>query len=204
MYFTGRESLKEIKEKFEAELAKNSIAAEKDHKTTRFAGVLAKMPNWLYKFVLAVLRFGDKHGMLPRKLLDVSPFHTSIFITDLRSIKLNSLYHHLYNFGNTTIFAAMGKLYYAPVANRSGEISVAKQCDMRFTLDERVCDGLYYGNSLRVLMKNLENPELMLESLPEPELEGKALKKKQKHDKKQAKKGKKQAKREEKKAKKNK
>lgn len=188
MYFTGRESLQQVKEIFDKEVEKNLKAAEESHKTTRFVKVLAKMPNWLYKAVIGLLRFGDKHGMLPMSLLDVSPFHTSIYVADLRSIKLSKVYHHLYNFGTTTMFSTLGKLKYVPVANREGEVSVEKQLELGLTLDERVCDGLYYSNSVRLLQNYAENPELLKEPLPEPELSGKELKKKQKQDKKMAKK----------------
>ncbi len=193
MFFTGRESLDDVKRIFEEEVAKN-IAEDEVHGTTKTAGFLCKLPNWCFKAAMALLRFGDNHGMLPRKLLDVSPFHTSIYVADLRSIKLDAVNHHLYNFGNTTIFATMGKVFYTPVANREGEVKVQKSLRMKYSLDERVCDGLYYSNSLRLLNSYIEHPELLKERLPEPELTGKALKKKQKADKKQAKKDAKKAK----------
>lgn len=186
--FTGRESLLEVKQKLEEEVSKNLQAATEVHKTTKTASMLNKLPGWMFKFAMFLFRFMDKHNMLPKALIDASPFHTSVFVTDLRSIKLDKVYHHLYNFGNTTIFAALGKALYKPVGNRSGEIKVQKTMNLGLTLDERVCDGLYYGNSVRILMKHMENPALMLEPLPEPELSGKALKKKLKADKKAEKK----------------
>ena len=112
----------------------------------------------------------------------------------MRSIKLDKIYHHLYNFGTTTIFGALGKIQYVPVADRSGEVHVEKRMNLGLTLDERVCDGLYYGNSVRLLLKYLENPQILKDPLPEPELTGKALKKKLKQDKKLAKKQKKESK----------
>ncbi len=197
MFFTGRESLAEVKKIFEDEVNKNINPEAETHGTTKTAGFLCKLPNWMFKLAMSFLRFCDNHGLLPRKLLDVSPFHTSIFVADLKSIKLDALYHHLYNFGNTTIFATLGKVYYAPIANRSGEVETKKLVKVRFSLDERVCDGLYYSNSLKELEKYINNPELLKERLPEPELTKKELKKKKKLEKKelkkQAKKNKKQA-----------
>ncbi len=196
MFFTGRESLAEIKKIFEDEVAKNVKPDAEVHGTTKTAGFLCKLPSWLFKFAMACLRFGDNHGLLPRKLLDVSPFHTSVYMADLKSIHLDALFHHLYNFGNTTIFGTMGKVYYTPVCDREGNTKVQKSLKMKFSLDERVCNGLYYSNSLKVLAKYLEEPELLTHPLPEPELTGKALKKKQKADKKKAKKEAKKAKKE--------
>ncbi len=188
MFFTGRESLPEVKKIFDEEVEKNVNAAPETHGTTKTAGFLCHLPGFLFKFAMACLRFGDNHGLLPRKLLDVSPFHTSIFVADLKSIHLDALYHHLYNFGNTTIFGTLGKVYYEPVADRSGNVETKKLIKTKFSLDERVCDGLYYSNSLKLLRSYFENPNLLLEPLPEPELTGRALKKKLKKDKKEQKK----------------
>lgn len=188
LHFTGRESLFEVKQKLNNEIEKALADTAGEHKTTKTAGALNKLPGWLFKFAMFMFRFLDKHNMLPKCLIEASPFHTSLYLTELRSIKLDKIYHHLYNFGNTTIFAALGKAIYTPVADRSGEIKVEKRMNLGLTLDERVADGLYYGNSVRLLMKYCENPELMLEALPEPELTGKELKKKQKADKKAQKK----------------
>lgn len=188
MFFTGRESVADVKRIFDDELAKNLSPNAEEHKTNKTAGFLGKLPNWCFRWAVGLLRWGDKHGMLPRWLLDISPFHTSIFVADLRSIHLDALYHHLYNFGNTTIFATLGKVNYVPLGDRSGNIQVQKQLQIKYSLDERVCDGLYYSNSLKLLNSFLENPTLLKERLPEPELTGKALKKKQKADKKAQKK----------------
>jgi len=188
MPFTGRESLPEVKKIFDDEVNKNVMGEAESHKTTKTAGFLGRLPGWCFKFAVWMFRFMDKHNMLPKWLIDISPFHTSMYITDLRSIKLDKIYHHLYNFGNTTIFNALGKVNYVPVSDRSGEIKVQKRVDLGLTLDERVCDGLYYGRSVALMVKYMENPQLMMERLPEPELTGKALKKKLKADKKAMKK----------------
>ena len=195
-YFTGRESLAEVKKIMADEIAKNIKPDAETHETTKTASKLCKLPNWLFKFAMACVRFMDKHNFLPKKLIHASPFHTSIYITDMRSIKLDKIYHHLYNFGTTSIFGALGKVQYVPVADRSGEMHVEKQMNLGLVLDERIADGLYYGNSVRLLLKYIENPSLLMEPLPEPELSEKELKKKQKMEKKLAKKAKKNAKKE--------
>lgn len=188
MPFTGRESLPEIKKIFNDEVAKNLAVDAQVHETTKTAGILNKLPGWVFKTFMWLARFMDKHNCLPKSLIHASPFHTSLFLTDLRSIKLDKIYHHLYNFGTTTIFVALGKVIPTPVATKDGEVKVEKRMNLGLTLDERVCDGLYYGKSVGVLCKYIANPQLMMERIPEPPLEGKALKKKQKEDKKLAKK----------------
>lgn len=53
--------------------------------------------------------FLDKHGILPKAIIKASPFHTSAFLTNVASLGIDAIYHHLYDFGTTGIFLAMGK-----------------------------------------------------------------------------------------------
>lgn len=200
-YFTGRESLPEIKKRFRDEVEKFTTP-EATHKTAKTANTLNHLPNWAFKTFMWLARVMDKHNCLPKGLIDASPFHTSLFLTDLRSIKLDKIYHHIYNFGNTSIFCALGKPKYVPVADVTGEVKVEKRFDLGLSLDERICDGLYYSYSIKLLLKYLENPELLMERLPDPEPTEKELKKKKRAERKLAKKKAKLAKREAKKNKK--
>lgn len=175
-HFTGRENIYEIKKIVDDEIKKNMAQNAETHETTKVAGVLGKMPYWMFKVAMKLIRFLDRYGLLPKSLIDASPFHTSIFVTDLKSIKLNKVYHHLYNFGTTTMFGALGKVNYVPVSDRDGNIHTEKIMDLGLSLDERVADGLYYGNSVRLLLKYLENPEALKQSLAEVEVKGKAKK----------------------------
>ena len=50
--------------------------------TDKFARFMFSVPG-LPKFVVWLAYHLDKHGLLPRKIIDLSPFHTSMFITNL-------------------------------------------------------------------------------------------------------------------------
>jgi len=81
----------------------------------------------------------------------------------MKSIKMNYVYHHIYNFGTASIFVAMGKERYEPIVldpenNILGNIKIMKA---GIVIDERICDGLYYGNSMKAFMKYITNPELL-------------------------------------------
>jgi hypothetical protein len=45
---------------------------------------------------------------MPRFVIDASPFHTSLFLTNNASVGLPAVFHHIYNFGSTTMFWSMG------------------------------------------------------------------------------------------------
>ncbi len=180
-HFTGRENVYEVKKIVDDEISKNiGKNVNTTHKTTKAAEILGKMPHWMFKVAMKLIRFLDRYGLLPKSLIDASPFHTSIFVTDLKSIKLGKVYHHLYNFGTTTMFGALGKVEYVPVSDRDGNIRTEKVMELGLSLDERVADGLYYGNSVRLLGKYLENPEILKQSILEEELKVKGKKMSQK------------------------
>ncbi|MCL1901923.1 MAG: hypothetical protein FWG51_05975, partial [Firmicutes bacterium] len=101
------------------------------------------------------------------KALFASPFHCSIFFSDLKSIRLDAIHHHLYSFGNCGFFATMGKEKLVPVADQiTGEIKVEKLVELGISMDERFTDGLYYSNFLRAYthiinnLSTLERPPL--------------------------------------------
>lgn len=166
LYFTGRESLEEIKQMLDGEIAKN-LKPEEVHKTTKVAGKFCHLPDFLFRWALAFIRWLDKHGMMPKSLIKASPFHTSCFITNLKSIKLPSIYHHLYNFGTTSMFISMGKEGMKPYVENNKELKVGKFLTLKFTLDERIADGFYMGRTLKLCKDLLANPENLVEKMPE-------------------------------------
>lgn len=66
------------------------------------------LPNFLLRFVFTLLKWLDKHGWIPRFLTSLSPFHSSIFLTNMGSIGMEPVYHHIYEFGTVSIFGAIG------------------------------------------------------------------------------------------------
>lgn len=162
--FDGTENIYQVKEKIDEEIRKNNFKEAKNG-TDKTASLLTNIPNFLIKFVVGLIKFLDKHGMLPKKIIAVSPFHTSVFVTNLKSIKTDYIYHHLYDFGTTGLFVSMGKEKSMPVVNKNNEIEVGKVMTLGVVTDERFCDGLYFGNSLRLMKRIFENPNVLTENI---------------------------------------
>jgi len=165
--FTGHESLYEVKVKVDKAIMENAKMAA-NNGTEKLARLLTLTPNILIKLLVGSIKLLDKHGLLPKVIIDLSPFHASCFLTNLKSIKGPSIFHHLYEFGTTGIFLSMGKESLTPVV-RNGQIEVGKVMPADFVLDERFCDGFYYVNALNYLKKLYMNPALLtlrLEELP--------------------------------------
>lgn len=130
-----------------------------NNKTDKLVSTLLSIPG-LLNVGVRVFKWLDKHGLLPYSIIDASPFHTSMSITNLASIRTNHIYHHIYNFGTTSVFLAMGNTREVP-SRKGGEISFEKCIPFGVVMDERICSGVYFAKAFRQFRKYLENPELM-------------------------------------------
>lgn len=135
--------------------------------TDKLATFLLSIPG-LLRFGVNVIKWADKHGLLPRAIIDASPFHASMSITNLASIRTNHIFHHIYNFGTTGVFIAMGNAREVAKRNLEGEISFEKCMPLGVVMDERICSGSYFAMAFKQFRKYLANPAL-LEVKPDPE-----------------------------------
>lgn len=127
--------------------------------TDKIATIIMNLPSFIIKSAVNFLMWLDKHNMLPKAIIDASPFHNSIFITNMGSLGIDSIYHHIYNFGTTSIFLAMGNKRERIIDADTGETS--KYISFKFVNDERICDGLYYARSFAAFRRYLNNPEAL-------------------------------------------
>ena len=162
--FNGTENIFEVKRKIDAIIEQNKDTSA-DNDTDIVAKTLSLIPTWLIRGTIKFLRFLDNHGMLPKALIKASPFHTSVFLTNVGSLGIDSIYHHLYNFGTTSMFFSMGKKKKGYIYEDE-EIKEEKCITLAFVGDERICDGYYYASSFKTLFKYLKKPEL-LETTPD-------------------------------------
>ncbi len=110
---------------------------------------------------VGLLKLFDRFGLLPRAVIDASPFHTSLFVTNMASIRANPIYHHLYEFGTTSIFAALGQNKKKLVMKRGGLLQQKTVLPIGIVTDERIASGHYYVSAFRRMEKYLLNPELL-------------------------------------------
>ncbi len=136
-------------------------------KVAKFLGLL---PRWFFRFTVFMLKWLDYHGKLPRFLLNVSPFHGSLVITSMASLNIPPIYHHLYNFGNVPMFISFSTTRHVNEIDRDGVVHNNHYLDLKFTTDERICDGQYYASALHDVRKYLKNP-VLLNNPPEKVIE---------------------------------
>ncbi|MEA5051242.1 MAG: 2-oxo acid dehydrogenase subunit E2 [Oscillospiraceae bacterium] len=164
VYFDPADTVYDVARKLDDTIERNRKLTT-NNKTDKVANVLIGIPG-LLSIGVGFLKWLDRIGLLPRSLVDASPFHTSMFITNMASIGMNHLHHHLYNFGTTTVFIGMGNKVNQVSVNTEGKMRVRKMYPLAVTTDERVCAGAVYSMAFKVIDKVLRNPEL-LETPPE-------------------------------------
>ena len=159
--FEGTETILEVAEKVNAAIEKETTKRVEENGTDKLMRTLMnRIPGPLIKLVIDTLMWMDKHSIMPKKVVELSPFHTSFFITNLKSLGINHIYHHTYNFGTTGLFFAMGKEKRVPVIV-GNETVIQKHMGYGLVSDERFCDGLYFALSLRQLRKFMNNPAIL-------------------------------------------
>lgn len=134
--------------------------------TDKFAETFARFPRIIINSIIGFFKILDYFGWLPQSLLDISPFHGSMIITDLGSIGIPPVSHHIYNFGNLPLFVAFGAKRRAIELDNTGNPVERKYVDYNVTTDERICDGFYHAGSFKYLKYFLRNPSI-LEAPPE-------------------------------------
>ncbi len=134
------------------------------------AGALNLIPGVVLKFVVWLIKLLDYFGLLPKFLLEVSPFHGSLFLTSMGSLGVPPVYHHLYNVGNLPVFGAFGLKRRAIDVLEDGTLVQRKYVDVKFTTDERIVDGFYYAAFFKHYKRLLLHPEI-LDKSPEEVLQ---------------------------------
>ena len=161
------DTVEDVYRKFHETLNSAKKSMELDSSLDGVTAIFGMIPGVVLKFVIWLLKLLDYFGLLPRFILEVSPFHGSIFFTSMGSLGIPAVYHHLYNFGNLPIFLAFGRKYRVNEVDDEGNTVSRKYMDYTFNVDERIVDGFYYATVIKYFHKLLLHPE----RLDEPNME---------------------------------
>ena len=98
------------------------VNGNREEDTNDTDGIMRRLTGlmWLMPFAIGLLKWADKHGLLPKAVLKASPFHASMVISNLASIRTNHIYHHIYDFGTISQIITMGNLEYV-IKERDGK-----------------------------------------------------------------------------------
>lgn len=158
VYFDPTDDVFSVQQKMDDYIAKSRNTSV-ESKMDSLMKTLTRIPG-LLGVTVGFLKWLDKWGMLPKAIIDASPFHCSLVISNLASIRTNHLYHHVYDFGTTGVIITMGNLHEVPV-RADGQIEFRRCLPLGIAADERICSGHYYAQAFRRLKQFLANPVLL-------------------------------------------
>ncbi len=161
VHLTPYDTAEDVYRKLNAAVEEVKATRELDSGIDHLIAYLNMIPSVVLKFVVWLLKLLDYFGLLPKFLVELSPFHGSLFFTSMGSLGIPPIYHHLYDFGNIPVFGAFGCKRRALEVQEDGSIVQRKYIDVKFTLDERICDGYYYATFFKHYRSLLRRPEIL-------------------------------------------
>ena len=106
VHFELTDTVFDVAEKIESYIKEN-----RKQQTVNFTDKLAKFfmsVPFLSRIAIDIVKFADRIGILPKSLIDGFPFHSSLWITNLASIYVGPVFHHIYEFGTSSMFVSIG------------------------------------------------------------------------------------------------
>ena len=164
VYFNLDDDIFTVNRKIEEAIEKVQVLDE-NNAMDNFMPKLLAVP-FLMRVAVGGLKLLDKYFTMPFTMVDISPFHTSLFVTNLASIRTDTVNRHLYEFGTTGVFISMGKPVKKTYLDSDGNPYEKKIMELGVVTDERIANGHYMGRCFREFDKYLKNPEI-LEQPPE-------------------------------------
>ena len=161
VHLTPTDTAVDVYNKLNAAVESVKATKELDSNLDALIMALNLIPSVVLKFTVWLLKLLDYFGLLPKFLLELSPFHGSLFFTSMGSLGIPPIYHHLYDFGNLPVFGAFGCKRKAVEVLEDGTIVPRKYVDLKFVLDERICDGYYYATFFKYYRRLMRNPEIL-------------------------------------------
>ena len=131
----------------------------KDDTSSIFDTVNA-IPKFISHPIMKFLAWLEKHDWIPKALIETDPYQSSVYFANLGSIGLPSGFHHLTNWGTTSMFVVIGKATKMPFFENE-QIVFKDGVELGITVDERVADGYYFAKSFNLVQFFLQNPEYL-------------------------------------------
>jgi hypothetical protein len=124
-------------------------------------GLIMRLPGFLVRGLVVLAKGLDHWNLFPAFMIRNDPMYSSIFLANLGSVNVSDVYHHLYEYGTTSIFGAVSFPRERVFPGREGAV-VEPGLSVRWTFDERIDDAFSCARSLALVQKILEDPHRWL------------------------------------------
>ena len=144
------------------------VRKEKSNDLDKLMNFVGSLPRPILEAFFGTLKVLEYHGIMPKSLTAGDPNYSSVLLSNLGSIKSDSCYHHLSNYGTCSVMITIGVLHKEQKLMDDGTWQERDVINCTFTIDERLADGFYFAKSLRIAKYMLEHPEVMNEPIKKP------------------------------------
>jgi len=134
---------------------------KKEGGTMKTINILTRIPRPFLRIVAKILFWLEYHGWVPSSLEKIDPYHTTCFVSNLGSIKMSASYHHLVDWGTNSFFVIIGEKQWKPFFKQDGSYDMREMLPLGFTIDERIADGFYFANSIKIMRHIIAHPEIL-------------------------------------------
>lgn len=121
---------------------------------------LGKLPNFIRVPLVGYLKWSDEKGILPMSLQKDDIYFASAIVTDIGSLKSDSIYHNNTNFGTASSITSIGE-FRDCIKIVDGKQKVYKAANFGINFDERIADGFYLIKSFKLFEHIVNNPKLL-------------------------------------------
>jgi hypothetical protein len=118
-------------------------------------------------FFTFFFRVLDRFNIAPPSMIEADPLFTTVYVANLGSIGLDTPYHHLYEWGTASVFMVVGRMFQKEKGRGPGGTELRHYVNVKFTIDERIAEGIYFAHAAALFQKLIAKPELLEE---EPDL----------------------------------
>ncbi|NTW85729.1 MAG: hypothetical protein HGB30_06150 [Holophagaceae bacterium] len=119
--------------------------------------LIMELPGFLIRGLVSLARGLDHWNLYPAFMIRNDPMYSTVFLANLGSVGVSDVYHHLFEYGTTSIFGAVS----APrptLFPREDQGVVESGLTVRWTFDERIDDAFSCAGGLDIIRKVTEDP----------------------------------------------
>ena len=132
--------------------AVSDVRNAKEEGTNSIMNIIGKLPSFLISLVVKVVKYMDRHDLLPKSLINDNLYYSTCIVSNLGSIKSSAIYHNLTDFGTSSILATFGEIR---------EENGREYAEAGINIDERIADGVYFVKSVKLMQDILNNPKCL-------------------------------------------
>lgn len=132
--------------------AVSDVRNAKEEGTNSIMNIIGKLPSFLISLVVKVVKYMDRHDLLPKSLINDNLYYSTCIVSNLGSVKSSAIYHNLTDFGTSSILATFGEIR---------EENGRKYAEAGINIDERIADGVYFVKSVKLMQDILNNPKCL-------------------------------------------